>query len=245
MIIHHIWMNEGSQIPSLGRLLRLWLILRCRNFAVSRALGDSLPVPYEVAPNPYDDRLFSDSYDIPRDRDLVFLGRLEPLKGAPDVVDAVALLKHRGFKVNLTIVGGGSMEAELKRKTRELSLGTSITFAGRVPGNELAPLLAKHKIMLVPSRYHEPFGVVALEGIACGCVVIGSSGGGLPEAIGPCGITFTNGDVAELADKIEKLLSQPDLLEAYRTKAPAHLLRHRPSAVATEYLRLLQKHVAI
>ncbi len=42
-------------------------------------------------------------------------------------------------------------------------------------------------------------GIVALEGIACGCVVIGSQGGGLKDAIGNCGLTYPNGDVAALA----------------------------------------------
>lgn len=44
-IVHHIWMSESSGIPILGRQLRLALLKRCRNFAVSDALGKSLPVP--------------------------------------------------------------------------------------------------------------------------------------------------------------------------------------------------------
>jgi glycogen(starch) synthase len=239
-IVHHIWMNESSGIPLFGKWLRRSLLKRCQNLAVSNALGKSLPVPCETIPNPYDDELFRLMPEIPRDRDFVFLGRLESLKGVGDLIEALGILKVKGCEPTVTIVGGGSMREELEIKVRSLGLTGSIHFAGKVPGDELVPLLNRHKIMVVPSRYEEPFGVVALEGIACGCVVIGSSGGGLPEAIGSCGVTFPNGDAAALAQKIQFLLSQPDELRGYRQDAARHLANHKPEAVAQKYLELLR-----
>jgi glycogen(starch) synthase len=96
---------------------------------------------------------------------------------------------------------------------------------------------------LVPSVWHEPFGIVALEGIACGCAVVGTAGGGLPDAIGPCGVTVPNGDAAALAEAIAALLDDPDRIAAYRAAAPAHLARHRPRRVAEEYLRVMEQVV--
>ncbi len=52
---------------------------------------------------------------------------------------------------------------------------------------------------------------MALEGIACGCVVVGSEGGGLKDAIGPCGDTFRNGDAADLARVLGHRLRHPEL----------------------------------
>jgi glycosyltransferase involved in cell wall biosynthesis len=238
VVVHHIWMNESSGIPILGKALRLALLKRCRNFAVSVALGKSLPVSWEAVPNPYDDERFRLLPDIPRNRDIIFLGRLEPLKGVNDLIDALGILKAKGCEPTVAIAGGGSMRDELEMKVHKLGLSQSVQFAGRVPVEELVALLNRHKIMVVPSRYEEPFGVVALEGIACGCVVIGSSGGGLPEAVGPCGVTFPNGDATALAERIQTLLRR-DQLQEYQQDARKHLANHTPEAVARQYLQLL------
>jgi glycogen synthase len=240
-IVHHIWMAEGGRNPVFARWLRTSLLNRCRNLAVSNAVGKSLPVPWEAVPNPYDDKLFRMSSEIPRDRDLVFLGRLDRLKGADDLIDALGILKRNGYQVTLTIVGEGPMRELLEAKARKLGLSDWIDFAGeRKPGEGLTSLLNRHKVLVVPSRWEEPFGIVALEGIASGCVVIGSHGGGLPEAIGPCGITFPNGDAMTLASSIQTLLSRSGMLEGYQANAKVHLAAHRPSAVARRYLQLLE-----
>ena len=239
VIVHHIWMAESSGIPLFGKWLRLSLLKRCRNLAVSSALGKSLPVPWQVVPNPYDDELFRLLPEIPRDRDLVFLGRLESAKGVGDLIDALGILKSRGHAPTVTIVGSGQMKEELETKVRAFGLSNSVRFVGTKQGEELAKILNGHRIMVVSSRYEEPFGVVALEGIACGCVVIGSSGGGLPEAIGSCGVTFPNGDAAALAEKMEMYLSRPNLLERCQQNYVEHLARHQPTVVAQKYLALL------
>jgi glycosyltransferase involved in cell wall biosynthesis len=94
--------------------------------------------------------------------------------------------------------------------------------------------------MVVPTREGEGFGVVALEGIACGCVVVGSTCGGLPEAIGPCGRTFKNGDPSALAEVLHDLLTQPERWnDDYFVHAKEHLDIHRPSVVVDRYLDVL------
>ncbi len=240
-IVHHIWMNESSGIPFFGKWLRRSLLKRCQNLAVSMTVGKSLPVPWEAVPNPYDDELFRLMPEIARDRDIIFLGRLEPLKGIGDLIAALVILKAKGCTPTVTIVGNGSMREELEIKVRTLGLSQPVHFAGCVPGEELVPLLNRHKIMVVPSRYEEPFGVVALEGIACGCAVIGSSGGGLPEAIGSCGVTFPNGDTQALAETIQKFMADPVGIQRCHAGAQAHLAGHHPVTVARRYLEILHR----
>jgi glycogen synthase len=82
--------------------------------------------------------------------------------------------------------------------------------------------------MAVPSRWAEPFGSVALEGIACGCVVVGTHRKGLPEAIGPAGVTVASLDSAAMAQALKFLL----LLHPY-------LARHSLAVVARGYLDVL------
>jgi glycosyltransferase involved in cell wall biosynthesis len=114
-----------------------------------------------------------------------------------------------------------------------------VTFAGVRRDEALVRELNRHKIMVAPSTYHEPFGIVALEGIACGCVVVGSERGGLREAIGPCGPTFPNGDAAALAECLRELLTDEGKIRAYRDRAPEHLARFTKQGVSEIYLKLL------
>ena len=122
----------------------------------------------------------------------------------------------------------------------ELGLSRSVKYVGRVTDEVLNVLLNAHRIMVVPTREGEGFGVVALEGIACKCVVVGSSCGGLPEAIGPCGRVFSNGNSTSLADVLQELLLHPEGWSEFFCNAKSHLDAHRPSAVTERYLEVLR-----
>ena len=119
-----------------------------------------------------------------------------------------------------------------------------MTFAGVQTGETLVRTLNAHRIMVIPSLWPEPFGVVALEGIACGCVLAGSEGGGLRDAIGPCGITFPNGDAGALADGLRRLLTDEGYAGSLRAEADAHLARFRPEEIARSYLRVFEEALA-
>ena len=119
-----------------------------------------------------------------------------------------------------------------------------MTFAGQKVGRELVELMNHHEVIVIPSRWPEPFGIVALEGIACGCIAVGSEQGGLSEAIGNCGLTFRNGDSEELATRLAELLRDSTTREKFRTAVPLHLERFRAQAVAQRYLALLRELAA-
>ena len=93
-----------------------------------------------------------------------------------------------------------------------------------------------HKIAVVPSLCEEAFGLVALEAIACGCAVVGSISGGLPEAIGPCGLTYPKTSVTDLACRLEQLTVERGLLTVLQSYAKEHLAAHTRQAVASRYL---------
>ncbi len=213
--------------------------------AISHAVADCFRTSSTVIPNPYDARLFHDrANDAERPADLIFLGRLVTEKGIDLLLEALARLRPRGSFPKLTIIGGGPELAGMEQMAERLELRKQVTFAGPKRGAELVDLLQEHKIIVIPSRYDEPFGVVALEGIACGCAAVGSSGGGLPEAIGPAGISFPNGDVVALAEALEKLLRQPNERMRLRAAAPAHLAKFHPAAIAAAYLALFRSQLS-
>src|SRR5207248_5895588 len=152
------------------------------------------------------------------------------------LLDALKLVTA---KPRLTIVGDGPERAALEKQASQLQ--SQVEFAGAQHGEQLADSLRQHHILVVPSLWQEPFGIVALEGIACGCVVIGSAGGGLSEAIGPCGVTFPNGDARALAKAIARLLADPDECARLRQAAPTHLARFTPRHIAEIYLDAMGK----
>jgi glycosyltransferase involved in cell wall biosynthesis len=126
----------------------------------------------------------------------------------------------------------------LRRLAADLRLEEQVTFAGIVKDAELAALLNRHRIIVTPSRWNEPFGLAPLEGIACGCVALVARCGGLPNAIGPCGVTFERGDAEDLARRLTELLDAKADLTSLRAGAAEHLARHTARAVAAEYLKV-------
>lgn len=241
VVAHQTWIARLDRSLNWQDHLKRFLLRGATNVAISREIARSLPVVSALIPNPYRADLFYRMPEVARDKGLVFLGRLVSDKGADLLLQALHGLKTDGLPLALTLVGSGPEEEQLKAQAR--ALGLEVDFAGAKTGVELARILNAHRLMVVPSRWAEPFGIVALEGIACGCAVVGSQAGGLPDAIGPCGVTFPNGDAGALAAAIRELWTEPGRCEALQAAAPEHLARHTAQAVAAAYLEIFQKLV--
>lgn len=238
VVAHQTWLEPTGEPPGWRSHLKR-LLLRCgTNVAISQAVEEHVGQRGEIIGNPYRESLFRELPGVARDGDLVFLGRLVSDKGVDTLLRAMGELKREGLQPRLTIVGSGPEEERLRALVAELGLAAQVTFAGAQTGEPLVRLLNAHRIMVVPSRWAEPFGIVALEGIACGGVVAGSAGGGLPEAMGPCGLSFPNGDSTALAAVLHRLLTEEGLIAQLRAGAAAHLARHTGRAVAEQYLRV-------
>lgn len=235
VVAHHTW------IPHRGTAARLkrWAIRFARNISVSRAVASDLPVASVVIPNPYRSSLFRPIAGVPRTKDAVFLGRLVSDKGASVLLDALHLLRSRGIAPRATVIGDGADEAALRMQASRLGLDDRVEFVGARSGESLARLLHEHRSLIVPSVWEEPFGVVVLEALACGCVPLVSRSGGLPESAGPCGRVFAKGNAAALADAMADLFTDREQLERLRAPAVEHLARHQPERVAAGYLGVL------
>jgi glycogen synthase len=244
LIVHQTWLqNVHGGIGWKNRLKRM-LLRFVANVAISKAIADRLRVCSVVIGNPYDDAVFRVMPHIARDKTIVFVGRLVSDKGVDLLVHALDLLRRGGLELDLTIVGGGPEEINLRELVAELGLDRQVTFAGQKSGTDLAEILNRHRILAIPSRWAEPFGVVALEGVACGCVVVGSQDGGLKESIGPCGLTFENGNVPALAEQLKHLIGAPELRMNLLQRAPEHLAKFQADSVAAALLVLIKKIAA-
>ena len=241
VIGHHIWLARTDGGLAWQDYLKRFLLRWGINLAISRAVAEALPVPAEVVGDPYEDALFRVLAGVPRDRQLIFVGRLVSDKGADLLLQALQSLRQRGQRLSLTVVGDGPERADLEDYCRK-NLSGQVHFAGTQRGEDLVRLLNRHRLLIVPSRWREPFGLVALEGLASGCVVVGTAEGGLADAIGPCGLTVPNGDAEALAQAIATLDGDPDLVRDFRQKAPAHLQKFQVASVADRYLQFMEPH---
>lgn len=197
-----------------------------------------------VIGNPYREDLFKD-LSLNRERDFVFLGRLVSDKGADMTIDMLKLLAKSELwqykKYNLTIIGDGPEKQNLEQKVKESNLSDRVFFTGMLRGQELIETLNMHKYLLAPSRWKEPFGNIALEGMGCGCLPIVSDGGGLVDAVGDAGIVFERNNIDSLFENIVNLLKNPDLENTLRSRFKAHLQNHRPEFVARKYYNIITK----
>jgi glycosyltransferase involved in cell wall biosynthesis len=244
VIAHQTWIARLDGSMNWQDHLKRRLLRWATNVSISRAVAASLPVDSSIIANPYRDDFFRQMPEVARDKTLVFLGRLVSDKGADLLIEALKLLKTGGVIAGLTIIGSGPEEERLKAMAQTLGVDRQIYFAGPRSGDALARLLNEHRLLVVPSRWAEPFGIVALEGIACGCAVVGSEAGGLADAIGACGLTFPNGNAPALAAALREVLTREGLFDQLRSGAPEHLARHTSGGVASAYLKLFQRLLA-
>lgn len=239
VVSHHSWYRRPDGRRGLRDRLKICLTrFAAASIAVSRAVAEDLGGGALVIENAYRDQVFRGIPGVAKDRQLVFVGRLVSDKGCDLLLDALSRLDS---SVCLSVVGDGPERARLERQAVALGIVDRLSFLGTRGDEELARILNSHEVLVVPSRYREPFGIVALEGIACGCVVVASEGGGLKDAVGPCGRTFPNGDVAALAQGLAEVLADGELRARCRAAAPAHLEGHRQAAVLERYAQVLDR----
>jgi glycogen(starch) synthase len=244
LVVHQTWLQDTRGGTGWRNQLKQLLLRRVTNVAISKAVADRLNARSVIVGNPYDETVFQVVPNLPRDKNLVFLGRLVSDKGVDLLLQALRLLQNDNLFPDLTVVGSGPEQENLRQLANELGVDRQLTFAGQKSGATIAEILNRHRILVVPSRWEEPFGIVALEGIACGCVVVGSEKGGLKEAIGPCGLTFENGNVRALADQLKRLLNDLNLQAKLRDHASEHLAKFQSDVIAAAYLQLMRRLVA-
>jgi D-inositol-3-phosphate glycosyltransferase len=178
----------------------------------------------------------------PSARVLLFVGRIQPLKGA-DL--AIACLDDLDPDVTLLVVGGPSGtdgEAELRRLhalADELGLNSRVHFVPPQPHDRLTVFYQAADVCLVPSRT-ESFGLVALEAAACGTPVVAADVGGLRSVVddGHTGFLVEGRRAVDYAAPVDLLLSDRELARAMGTSALARSSRYLWSIAAARLRRL-------
>ncbi|PHQ28281.1 glycosyltransferase family 4 protein [Leeuwenhoekiella nanhaiensis] len=242
VIILQTWFYDLKKKASFKSYLKkLWLKQAEQVCAVSESIQDGIYPNAVVIHNPYKSELFYDKH-LERHRDFVFLGRLVSDKGADLAVELISRLNNAGASkqnYSLTIIGTGEDKERIERLIVKYHLEDSVHLVGAKRGAEIVDLLNDHRFLLAPSRWKEPFGIIALEGMACGCIPIVSDDCGLEDAIGNAGIAFKRNDLEDLVYKTKVLLDDVELQNKLKSQMPAHLKAHTASAISSQYLELI------
>ncbi len=142
---------------------------------------------------------------------IVGYGRLVPDKGFDVAVRAFATVIRRRPDARLVLAGDGAARPDLERLVERLGLARSVTFSGIVAPEDVPPLLDGASLVVVPSRWDEPFGLVALEAALMARPVVATRAGGLVEVVthGETGVIVDKDDPDALAGAILDLLADP------------------------------------
>jgi len=147
---------------------------------------------------------------IPRENRILYVGQLIRGKGVDLLLQA---LRHVGCDFELTIAGTGNALDRLKGLCAKLGLTGKVRFAGWVNPAELGAFYAAAKLVVVPSRWPEPFGMIGLEAMHYGRPVVAFNAGGISDWLqdGVTGLLAPEQDVKALAAAMERLLRDDEL----------------------------------
>jgi glycogen(starch) synthase len=202
--------------------------------------------PLELDPGDIDVRALRERFAAPDERLVLLVGRLVYEKGFHVALDALAPVVRRMGNVRFVVAGTGTAEAELKRQAQRLRLTRYGTFLGWVGDDMLHALYRVADLCIVPSIY-EPFGLVALEAMASGCLCVVADTGGLREVVpddGSVGLRFPEGDVAGLRSRLEQVLGDDAARAAMVAEAREHVLLFDWAEVARQTVEVYARLVA-
>jgi glycogen(starch) synthase len=174
-------------------------------------------------------------------------GRVQFEKGFQVLARAVGALRHRVPGITCTIAGRGSYLPELQSQLDIEGLSDIVHLPGYLSDNELRAAIHRSACVVIPSLY-EPFGIVALEALAGGAPLIVADTGGLAELVGGTGsaLLFEPGNAEELADRIERVLTEPSLAAEMRSRGAALLeATYSWDAIATRTVDVYRSIVAV
>ena len=236
----HIHAAERAMVRSADHVITCSRYMRvhvANVFGVRPAKITAIPNgidPNDLEPVAADLQALRAKYAAPDDRLVLLVGRLVYEKGFHLALDALAPIVRRLGGVRFVIAGTGTAETELKRQARRLGLSSHGVFLGWVGDDMLHSLYRVSDLCIVPSLY-EPFGLVALEAMASGCLCVVADTGGLREVVpveGTVGLRFPSRDATALRGVLERVLTDDDARAQLVAEAREHVLRFDWAEVA-------------
>ncbi len=227
LLVHHLFGRTAFEEASFPLAAATWLLERplARVYrgvpveAVSRSTAEDLERRgfrrdrIVVIPNGVDLAWYHPTTESRFERPtLLYLGRLKRYKRVDLVIRALARLRERGVDARLLVAGRGDHEPALRALVSELGLGGAVEMLGFVSEEEKRRLFQKSWVHVLTSP-KEGWGITNLEAAACGTPTVASDSPGLRDSVvdGETGFLVPHGDVAALADRLERLITDAGL----------------------------------
>ncbi|MCU0756338.1 MAG: glycosyltransferase family 4 protein [Xanthomonadales bacterium] len=155
---------------------------------------------------------------------LLAAGRLVVEKGFDVLLAALARLRPRWPALRLVLLGDGPVRGALEAQAAALGLADAVEFRGWVAPERVHAEMQQSALIVMPSVWREPFGLVALQAAQAGRPLVASATGGIPEIVAPeqTGLLVPPGDADALAGAIERLLQDPARAAAMGAAASLH-----------------------
>lgn len=258
----------GEEEPMLRIQSEEELVKNCQQIIVSTSLGRDELIHYYGA-SPYRIRIIPCGVNLdlfrPIDQErarrrlnlngedvLLFVGRLVPIKGLDRLLMAISYLERKR-PMKLLVIGGDDQNPipreNLRNLTKELGISDHVTFFGFVDHEELPWFYSVADVCVIPS-FHESFGLVALESLACGTPVIATKVGVMESVIRSShnGYVVDDNTPVLLAGKIVRFLSEvsriPKPIDVIRASVLQFTWSHVAEAIEREYSSVIKGYLA-
>jgi len=249
---------RGSDVPGehgrlqldykiLGPVFRaIWknaaALVACSQGLKDRALRFMPAASIEVIPNGVElDKFYpSRKNEEPEKLRLITVGRLSVTKRIEMLIGAVEVLNRNGCKLHLTVVGGGSMEQQLKDTVLQKGLGEVIEFRGRIDTEDM-PHAYRQSDVFVSASMQEGMSNAMLEAMASGLPIVTTRCEGVEELVTDNGIVVEQSDAEAIAAAIRQLAAAPQTQRRMALAGRGHAERFAWSRTAEEYLSLYKR----
>ena len=225
--------------------------------AMKKEVRDHFGLPMEklvTIPNATDLKRFEVSVDrqsvrrkylLPHEKMVLFVGRLTPQKGVKYLIQAVPLVLRHHSGAKFVVVGEGWLRDSLENLARSIGYLGKILFTGFLPEHALTEIMVSADVLVVPSIY-EPFGIVALEGMAAGTPVVVTQTDGLAEIVkhGQTGLLVYPRNPESIAWGVEQILSNPSYAQRLVNNARGEVRKtYNWDVIAEKTIRVYEEAV--
>lgn len=240
------WFRRAAA-PVFARAARVTAASRFLATDLARRLGSATRV--EVTPMPVEVDRFSAGAGAVRAMPslILYAGNLVPGKGVDVLLRAAGKLRERGLPFRLRILGEGPERASLRALAATLGIAKDVEWSDFVSQDRMPAEYGAATVTVLPSRGQaEGLGLTLVEALLAGSAVVGTPAGGIPEVVqdGETGLLARDGDPADLAGQIERLLSDGALRRRLTEAGSARMREtYAPAAAAGRFLELYRSVV--
>jgi glycosyltransferase involved in cell wall biosynthesis len=217
-------------------------LVACSEGLKARAMKFLPSAQIEVIPNGVDLHRFH-PVEVEQDSDtlrLLTVGRLSATKRVSLLIEAVEHLHRQGCKVELTVVGGGAMESELRQLLDQKDSRGDVTLLGRRDGSQMPEIYRQHDVF-VSASMQEGMSNAMLEAMASGLPIVTTRCEGVDELIADNGIIVDSSDPADLAKAIGTLAADREARRAMSMAAIRQAKKFTWVSVAERYIELYKQ----